>query len=142
MDTASEVKDDEWAVDVSKEAVKARAKELPEDLKQKLAFDDGDDDAEGKSAGNSAYDQLGGWVVSIAEEKNGVGNVEDIEIYIKAKDLGIETKHRTLTVLAQTIFDEQITSQIPLRASMLKKVIALLHPLRNCVNNDMEDDNV
>ena len=129
LDTASEVKDDEWAVDVSKEAVKARAKDLPEDLKQKLAFDDGDDDAEGKSTGNSVYDQLGGWVVSVAEEKNGVGNVEDIEIYIKAKDLGIETKHRTLTVLAQTIFDQHITSQIPLRASMLKKVIALLHPL-------------
>ena len=125
LDTPSEVKDDEWAVDVSKEAVKARAKELPDDLKQKLAFDEGDDDAEGKGTGNSVYDQLGSWVVGTAEEKHGVENVNDIEVYLKAKDLGIETKHKTLTVLAQTIFDKDIASQIPQRASMLKKVFYL-----------------
>lgn len=44
------VEDDNWAVDVSEEAVKARAKELPDDLKRALALDDGDDEgAEGPS---------------------------------------------------------------------------------------------
>ncbi len=112
-----------WAVDVSEEAVKARAKELPDDLKQKLVFDEGDEDAEGEGGSNSAYDQLGSWIISTAESKaGGVGELEDVEIYVKAKDLGIGTKHKTLSVLAQTIFDENIVDQIPKRVGMLKKV--------------------
>ena len=129
IDQPSEVKDEEWAVDVSEEAVKARAKDLPDDLKQKLVFDDGDDD-EGEGNGNSAYDQLGSWVISTAEQKaGGVGELEDVDIYVKAKELGIEAKHKTLTVLAQTIFDDDIVSQIPKRASMLKKVGILAQPI-------------
>jgi len=116
-----DVKDDEWAVDVSAEAVKARAQELPDDLKRSLAFDD-DEDGEGEG-GHSAYDELGSWIISAAEKEGGVAKVEDVDIYVKAKELGIETKHKTLTVLAQTIFDENITKQIPKRASMLKKLI-------------------
>ena len=123
MDLPAEVKDDEWAVDVSEEAVKARAKELPDDLKQKLVFEDGDEDGEGDGTGNSAYDQLGSWVISTAEQKaGGVSDLDDVDIYLKAKELGIEAKHKTLTVLAQTIFDDDIVAQIPKRASMLKKV--------------------
>ena len=114
-------KNDEWTVDVSEEAVKARAQELPDDFKQKLNFDD-DEDAEGEGNGNNSYDQLGSWVISTAESKGGVKNVEDVEIYLKAKELGIETKHKTLTVLAQTIFDTDIVNEVPGRASMLKKV--------------------
>ncbi|KAL8649115.1 MAG: hypothetical protein Q9226_005710 [Calogaya cf. arnoldii] len=123
-DQTEDVKDDVWAVDISEEAVKARAKELPEDLKQKLVFDEGDEDAEGEGGSNSAYDQLGSWIISTAESKaGGVGDLEDVEIYVKAKDLGVGTKHKTLSVLAQTIFDDNIVDQIPKRASMLKKMI-------------------
>lgn len=123
LDQGEDVKDDVWAVDVSEEAVKARAKELPEDLKQKLVFDEGDEDAEGEGGSNSAYDQLGSWIISTAESKaGGVGELEDVEIYVKAKDLGVDTKHKTLSVLAQTVFDDNIVDQIPKRASMLKKV--------------------
>lgn len=123
LELHSEVKDDVWAVDVSEEAVKARAKELPDDLKQKLVVEDGDEDGEGETNGNSAYEQLGSWVISTAESKaGGVSDLDDVEVYVKAKDLGIETKHKTLTVLAQTIFDDDIVTQIPKRASMLKKV--------------------
>lgn len=123
IDQNENAKNDVWAVDVSEEAVKARAKELPDDLKQKLVFDEGDEDAEGEGGGHSAYDELGNWVISTAEsKKGGVGELEDVEIYKKAKELGIETKHKTLTVLAQTIFDNDIVTQIPQRASMLKKV--------------------
>ncbi|KAL9028010.1 MAG: hypothetical protein Q9196_003547 [Gyalolechia fulgens] len=117
-------KDDVWAVDVSEEAVKARAKELPDDLKQKLVFDEGDEDNEGEGGNNSAYDQLGTWVISTAESKaGGVAELDDVDIYVKAKELGVESKHKTLTVLAQVIFDEDIVAQIPKRASMLKKMI-------------------
>ena len=123
LDEPSDAKDDVWAVDVSEEAVKARAKELPDDLKQKLVFEDVDEDGEGEGNGNNAYNQLGSWVISTAESKpNGVSDLSDVDIYVKAKELGIEAKHKTLTVLAQTIFDENIADQISVRQSMLKKV--------------------
>jgi translation initiation factor 5 len=116
-----EVKDDEWTVDMSAEAVKARQQQLPDDLKQKLVLGE-DDDEDGEGGGNSIYDQLGSWIISQAEEKGDVSKVDDVDIYVKAKELGIETKHRTLLVLAQTIFDDNIVTEIPKRAGMLKKV--------------------
>jgi translation initiation factor 5 len=115
------VKDDEWAVDTSAEAVAARAKELPTDLKRSLAFDDDDDGIEAEG-GHNSYDQLGSWIDDEAKAKGSVAKVDNVDIYVKAKELGIETKHKTLTVLAQTIFDEDIVKQIPARAPMLKKV--------------------
>ncbi|KAI1913583.1 eukaryotic translation initiation factor 5 [Ophidiomyces ophidiicola] len=118
-----EINDDEWAVDVSEEAVKARAKELPDDLKRSLVFDD-EEEGEGENGTTSAYDNLGSWIVAEAEQnKDGASGLGDVEIYMKAKELGIETKHKTLTVLAQTIFDEKIVKQISSRAGMLKKMI-------------------
>ncbi|RDW65453.1 putative eukaryotic translation initiation factor 5 [Coleophoma crateriformis] len=122
VDTPVEVKDDEWTVDMSAEAIKARQQQLPDDLKQKLVLGGGDDDEDGEGGGNSSYDQLGTWIISEAESKGGVSKVQDIDIYVKAKELGIESKHRTLLVLVQTIFDDDIVKQIPARASMLKKM--------------------
>ena len=81
----------------------------------------GEEDEENEEGGN-AYEQLGTWVTKTAEEKGGVSKVEDVDIYLKAKELGIESKHRTLTVLAQTVFDDRIVKQIDARAAMLKKV--------------------
>lgn len=109
-----------WSVDFSEEAVKARAKDLPDDLKRTLIIEGEDDDEEG---GATIYDQLGSWIIKEAEDNGGVSEVSDIEIYKKAKELGIENKHKTLTVLAQTIFDDKIVKQIPSRAPMLKKLI-------------------
>lgn len=121
LETPDEEKEEEWTVDVSADAVKARQQQLPDDLKQKMVAggDDEDEDGEG---GNSVYDQLGTWITEQAEEKGSVDKVDDVEIYLKAKELGIETKHRTLLVLVQTVFDDNIKKQIPKRASMLKNV--------------------
>ena len=119
--TNGEIKDDEWAVDTSAEAVAARAKELPTDLKRSLAFDDDDDGVEA-DGGHTSYDQLGSWIDHEAKTKGGIAKVDNVDIYVKAKELGIEAKHKTLTVLAQTIFDKDIVKQIPVRAPMLKKV--------------------
>lgn len=117
-------KEVQWTVDVSEEAVKARAEQLPDDLKQSLTFEDVEEDGD-EGSGNSTYEQLGSWIISTAaSKKGGVKDVADVDIYLKAKELGIETKHRTLTVLAQTVFDKGIVAQIPTRASMLKKVLA------------------
>ncbi|KAG4438836.1 hypothetical protein IFR05_005676 [Cadophora sp. M221] len=122
LDEAAEVKDDEWTVDMSPEAVRARQQQLPDDLKQKLVLGD-DEDEDGEGGGNSAYDQLGNWITSEAEAKGGVSKVEDVAIYLKAKEYGIEAKHRTLLVLVQTIFDDKIVKQIPARSSMLKNMV-------------------
>ncbi|KAB8079068.1 domain found in IF2B/IF5-domain-containing protein [Aspergillus leporis] len=117
---AENVSDVEWAVDVSEEAVRARAKELPDDLKRALVIEDADEDG---ADGPSAYDELGSWVLDTAAENGSVAKVSDVDIYMKAKEYGIESKHKTLAVLAQTIFDEKIAKQIPDRAGLLKKMI-------------------
>jgi translation initiation factor 5 len=117
-----EIKDDDWAVDMSEEAVKARQQQLPGEFKQKLVLNGDDEDEEGEGGGNTVYDQLGTWIQEEAEKKGGITNVDDIDIYIKAKELAIETKHRTILVLVQTIFDENICAQIGKRAPMLKRV--------------------
>src|SRR5436309_2930411 len=50
-DKPVEVKDDEWTVDMSAEAVKARQQQLPGDLKQKLVLGE-DDEEDGEGGGN------------------------------------------------------------------------------------------
>lgn len=121
INEVEDAKEVEWSVDVSEEAVKARAKELPDDLKRALVV--GDDDEDGVNGEGSAYDQFGKWILDTAAEKGGVSKLDDVDIYLKAKELGIETKHKTLTVLAQTIFDNNIVKQIDDRSGMLKKMI-------------------
>ncbi|KAH0490157.1 hypothetical protein TgHK011_001638 [Trichoderma gracile] len=118
-----EVKEDEWAVDMSAEAVKARQAQLPDELKQKLNIGGDDEDEDGEGGGNTVYDEFGNWINQQAEEKGGIDNVDSINIYVKAKELGIESKHRSVLVLVQTIFDKNIVAQIPKRASMLKQFV-------------------
>lgn len=126
LDDEVEVKDDEWTVDMSEEAIKARQQQLPDDLKQKLVLGGDDDDEEGEGGGNSKYDIFGDWIAETAEEKGGVDKVDSIDIYVKAKEFGIENKHRTLLVLVQSIFDNDILKQVPKRAPMLKQVCVLI----------------
>ncbi len=139
-------KEDEWTVDTSAEAVAARAKELPTDMKSSLALDD---DEDGEEGGHNVYDQLGTWLIDETKAKGAVSKVDDLEIYKKAKELGIENKHKTLTVLAQTLFDVDVVKQkqIEKRASMLKTMIgesekhmkALLGGMERFVGNDHPD---
>ncbi|KAF5672867.1 translation initiation factor 5 [Fusarium heterosporum] len=117
----NEVKEHEWAVDMSEEAVKARQAQLPGEFKAKLNI--GDDDDEDGEGGPTIYDELGDWIQAQAEEKGSIDQVESIDIYVKAKELGIENKHRSVLVLVQTMFDKNIVAQIPKRASMLKQIV-------------------
>lgn len=118
LNEPEEEKEIEWTVDTSEAAVKARMHSLPDDLKRTTLVDEDDEDGEG-----NPYDQLGKWIEATAAEKGGVAKVDDVEIYLKAKELHIETKHRTLAVLAQTIFDDNMLKQIEGRAAMLKRMI-------------------
>ncbi|KAF2844861.1 eukaryotic translation initiation factor-like protein 5 [Plenodomus tracheiphilus IPT5] len=112
-----ETKEVVWHLDTSEEAARARAQDLPDDLKRALVIE-GEEDEEG-----SSYDVFGKWIIDSAAEKGGVDSLDNVDIYIKAKELGIESKHRTLTVIPQTLFTEKIVSQIEGRAPMLKKMI-------------------
>lgn len=124
LDDEPEEKEVQWATDFSADAVKSRAEVLPEDLKRAAInpanFQEDGEEGEG---GPSVYDEFGKWILDTAAEKGSVDKLDSVEVYVKAKDLGIESKHRTLTVLAQTIFDKNIVKQVDGRAGMLKKMI-------------------
>ena len=121
--TAVDEKEVKWNIDTSEAAVKARAQDLPDDFKTTLTIDDGDEDGEDGASSNKVFEELGSWIMSSAKaKKGGVKEVDGVDIYLKCKELGVESKRRTLTVLAQTVFDEGIAEEIPTRAGMLKKV--------------------
>ncbi|KAI0190218.1 domain found in IF2B/IF5-domain-containing protein [Xylaria flabelliformis] len=125
IDAPVEVNDDEWAVDMSEKAVKARQNQLPDQFRQKLALGGGgdEDDEDGEGGGNTVYDALGDWIQEEATKSGSINKVDDIQVYIKAKELGIEGKHKTVLVLVQTLFDENIITQIPKRAGVLKQIV-------------------
>ncbi|KAI1094528.1 domain found in IF2B/IF5-domain-containing protein [Rostrohypoxylon terebratum] len=124
IDAPAEVKDDDWAVDMSEKAVKARQSQLPSEFRQKLVLGGGDeDDEDGEGGGHTVYDTLGDWIQAETAKTGSINKVDDIQIYVKAKELGIETKYKTVLVLVQTLFDENIITQIPKRAAMLKQMI-------------------
>ncbi|KAH9900623.1 domain found in IF2B/IF5-domain-containing protein [Xylariomycetidae sp. FL2044] len=124
IDAPAEVKDDDWAVDMSEEAVKARQSQLPNEFRQKLVVGGDEEDEDGEGGGNTVYDALGDWIQEQATTAGSIGKVDDIEIYKKATELGIASKHKTVLVLVQTLFDENILTQIPKRAAMLKQMIS------------------
>ena len=119
---ADENKEIQWSVDVSEEAQKKRAQQLPDDLKKSLVVNGADEEGEGEDE-NSPYAQLGMWLDEQAKTKGSLSKVDDVEVYKKAKELGIEKKSRTLTILAQSLFDDGIVKQIEPRSGMLKKMI-------------------
>lgn len=103
-----EIKDDDWAVDMSQEAIAARAREL-----------------EGSSALSDEqvkFNDFGEWLLS--ESEDGKQDLpSDIEIYKKIVELEIQDNEETIQVLAQTLFDEDIKSQIETHLGLLAKLI-------------------
>ncbi|KAL5535062.1 TIF5 [Sanghuangporus sanghuang] len=106
------LKEDEWAVDTSPEAVKARVEALGGELRSNLAVGDDDSDEDA----NSPYKQIGQWAKENRETASAV------DIYKHAQDLGIEKKHKTLQVLVQNLFTENIVSEIPKFGALFAKM--------------------
>lgn len=100
---------DGWTADLSEAAVKARQKEN----EQSLASIKLDDEEDGD---NAKYEQFGEWVGN-DEEKT------DIEVFKKAVKLGIAKKHRTVQVLAQTLFTDGILDEISEHTGLLSKLV-------------------
>lgn len=102
-----EVADDDWAVDMSKEAIEARAREL-----------------EGLSLNESQekFNQFGEWLLDESKESKD-DLPSDIDIYKKIVELDILESPETVQVLAQTLFDEDIIEQIDEHLGLLAKLI-------------------
>lgn len=102
-----EVADDDWAVDMSKEAIEARAREL-----------------EGLSLNEDQekFNQFGEWLLN--ESKDSKDDLpSDIDIYKKIVELDILENPETVQVLAQTLFDDDIIEQIEEHLGLLAKLI-------------------
>jgi translation initiation factor 5 len=113
----SSIAKEDWSADTSPEAVKARVKALDNKL---AATTLGGDDEGSDDDANSPYAQIGRW---IEENKEGSESTAfAIQIYKKAQEFGIEKKHKTVVVLVQALFTENVTAEVPLYAGLLKKV--------------------
>ncbi|PRT56069.1 Eukaryotic translation initiation factor 5 [Wickerhamiella sorbophila] len=100
--------DDQWTADVSEEAVRARQKQLERTMANLGVDDDGTDQA--------VYHEFGEWIESNED-------CSDIDIYKKALDLGIQKNPKTVQVLAQALFSEDIVKEIPEHVGLLSKMV-------------------
>ncbi|KAK7033249.1 eukaryotic translation initiation factor 5 [Favolaschia claudopus] len=116
LNTDTAITNEDWAVDTSPEAVKARQKAVESGMAAlALGDDDGDDDDE-----SSPYAQFGNWIMDAPELDD--QKALNIAIYKKAEELGIEKKHKTVLILV-TIFTEDAVAEIPKFAPLLKKMV-------------------
>ncbi|KAJ8495147.1 hypothetical protein ONZ51_g1884 [Trametes cubensis] len=105
---------EDWSADTSPEAVKARMKTVEASLASVSLVAPGEEDS-GEDE-DSPYSQLGRWI----NENRDIGAVE---IYKKAEELGITKKHNTVQVIAQTLFTENIVSEIEKYAPLFVKLV-------------------
>lgn len=102
-----EVNDDEWAVDISEEAVRARAMEIQ--------------GVDGSIVKYSILEEFGDWILS--ELRDSEQNcLNDIEIYKKAAELELLQDPKLACVLGQVLFDSNVVSQISEHSQLLQKL--------------------
>ncbi|KAF9563196.1 hypothetical protein CPC08DRAFT_686753 [Agrocybe pediades] len=117
LNTETALAKEDWSADTSPEAVKERIKALEGSMA--AAVLGGDDDGSDDDA-NSPYAQLGRWV---EENRDDDSKAYSIAIYKKAEELGIEKKHKSVTVLVQALFTSNIVAEIPKYAALLTKMV-------------------
>lgn len=111
----TELAKEDWSQDTSAEAVAARVKALEGTLATTVIGGEDDVGSDGDDV-DSPYAQLGRWV----EDNRAIET--SVNIYIKAQELGIEKKHKTVLVLVQALFTDDIVEEIPKFAALLAKV--------------------
>ncbi|SCU96590.1 LAFA_0G07074g1_1 [Lachancea sp. 'fantastica'] len=97
-----DVNNDEWAVDMSEEAIRARAKELRA--------------AEGEDLELSTLEEFGEWILKQDETPS------DVDLYKKASELDLLQEPKVACVLAQALFDEDIVEEISEHTAFFKKL--------------------
>ena len=107
------IAEEDWSVDTSAEAVKARMKSLEGAMANTKLL--GDDDSGEEGGADDPYSQLGVWVAENQDEG-------PVGVFKKVQDMGLEKKHRAVQVLAQTLFTEDILEEIKLNAPIFLKV--------------------
>lgn len=110
----STLKDQDWSVDTSAEAVKARMKSLEVGLQSSLTLGGGDEEDE---EGAGPYDTFRSWIQENRSE------LCDAEILAKAKELGIEKKHKSVQVLAQALFTEDALKEVPQHLALFTRMV-------------------
>lgn len=121
LTTETKLTAQDWSADTSPEAVKARVKALESQVgglslapASGLGDDEGSDDDV-----NSPYAQFGRWV----EENKGEPGVNAVQIYQKAQEFGVEKKHKTVLVLVQALFTEEVVKEINTYKALLAKMV-------------------
>lgn len=104
---AVEVADDDWAVDMSKEAIEARAREL-----------------EGLSLSDvqSKLTEFGEWLLEESKESKDDLPL-DVEIYKRIAEMELLENPDVVLVLTQVLFDENIVEQLEEHHGLLAKLI-------------------
>ncbi|KAK4053312.1 eukaryotic translation initiation factor 5 [Microbotryomycetes sp. JL221] len=114
---AQREKEDDWSMDTGADAVAARQASLDARLKSALTLNDDDED----ELSGGPYETLGEWIRQQRNEK-GEMVVTDAEIYKHAEEMSIHKKHKTLVVLIQALFTQEIVQEIPNHLPLLAKM--------------------
>lgn len=121
LTTETKLAAQDWSADTSPEAVKARVKALESQvggLSLTPAGGLGDDEGSDDDV-NSPYAQFGRWV----EENKGEAGIGAVQIYQKAQEFGVEKKHKTVLVLVQALFTEDVAKEIDTYKALLAKMV-------------------
>ena len=121
LNPESQLVDEGWSADTSPDAVKARIVSVAAGVAN-LGLAGGGEDESDEDA-DSPYTQLGNWVKENVKEN---ARVKAVEVFKKVQELGIEKKHKAVQVLAQTLFTDEIITEIPIYLPIFQKVCRYL----------------
>ncbi|THV07288.1 hypothetical protein K435DRAFT_742330 [Dendrothele bispora CBS 962.96] len=110
---------EDWSADTSPEAVKERIKALEGGLAG-VSIAGGDDEGSDDDV-NSPYSQLGKWVEEERDENDPKNFI--VAVYKRAEELGIEKKHKSVLVLVQALFTEEVVEEIPKYSPLFAKMV-------------------
>ncbi|OAV94861.1 hypothetical protein PTTG_00768 [Puccinia triticina 1-1 BBBD Race 1] len=112
-EATSTLKDEDWSADTSAGAVKARMKSLEAGIQNGLSLVDEDDE----DNPGGPYAVFSEWILTNRE------SVSDPEILVKAKELGIEKKHKTVQILALNLFTENAVKEVQKHHALFAKLV-------------------
>lgn len=111
---------DDWSVDTSAEAVKARIKSVEAGMANVKLL--GDDDSGDEGGADDPYSQLGEWISENRDEGA-------VEVFKKIQEMGLEKKHKAVQLYAP-IFGKMVTSEKHQKALLggIERFVGVDHP--------------